>query len=103
MYVKKIPPLDKKIGLPQRKHVSISVRGTQMGFEFVFRTNPNMNLIIMDIKRLIDNATMYRGAISQDYPIEIKDPVTKYVQFTLLPRVTLPNLSQFEIYIYEEE
>jgi len=100
--VKVMPKLNDRQPLPQKQRVNILILGVLTKFEFLYRENPVNGLIICEIKRIRDGAIMWIGVFSVYNPIEIRDPVTKAVQFTLMPKSLSTDLNNFEIWVFEE-
>lgn len=100
MTIKTLPALDWKLGFPQRKRVSISTNSVKKAYDFRFRWNGD--LFICEITRVADAAVMWKGVLHKLNPVEIRDPTTHAVQYTLLARELDYALESLEIWVFEE-
>jgi len=102
---KVLPALDWDLGFPQKQRVAISTNGVLKAYDFLWHWNESDSsnpLLVCEITRVEDGAVMWRGVVHKLNPIEIKDPTTKEVQFTLMARELDKNIEQLEVWVFEE-
>jgi hypothetical protein len=102
--IKIIPQLDWNLGFPQRQRIGINTGGILKAYDFLFRWNESGSepLLICEITRVEDGATMWRGTIQKLNPFEVEDPVRYDVQFTLMARELDRDNQLLEIWAFEE-
>ena len=101
--VKYLPYLDWDLGFPLLQRVAIETDGVLKAYDFRWGWNESVDAFLTcTITRVEDSAIMWIGAIQKLNPIEVKDPTTDAVQFTMMARELDKDLSLLEVWIFEE-
>ena len=101
--VQYLPLLNFDIGFPQRQRVSIPTDDIYYAYDFLWRWNESSaTFLTCTITRAVDSAIMWIGTVNKLNPLEIKDPVTDAVQFTMMARELDKDLELLKVWVFPE-
>jgi len=90
-------PFEAQLGLPQKQRVKINT----VAYELRYSWNSQGAFVKLKVTRVEDGAVVFNSKLTELNPIEVKDPTTYEVLFTLLPyKLSKENV---EVWVFWDE
>jgi len=74
-------PFEVQLGLPQKQRANIN----NVAYELRYSYNSQGEFVKLKVTRVEDGTVVFNSKLTELNPIEVKDPATYEVLFTLLP------------------